>query len=195
MYSLTDSTRLLLAFPILLALSSLSFAQRTASTSVGDSEFGPVMRAYLGYLSNEQEVVDDRASRKEITASYYRRNSNRIHALRQMAVRLVRQSGNDYVPELEAVTPDEFGTLFEKPPKPTSFRQNEIFANKFKFLGVVHSGEAFYLFARLDPYEQAELIRRQGKETSTSAAASSGGAPNGQRDGETATRPRRAVPQ
>lgn len=31
-----------------------------------DSEFGPVVRAYLGYLRNEQEVVDDRASRREV---------------------------------------------------------------------------------------------------------------------------------
>ena len=27
-----------------------------------DHEFGPVVRAYLGYLRNEQEVVDDRAN-------------------------------------------------------------------------------------------------------------------------------------
>ena len=39
----------------------------------------------LGYLGNEQEVVDDRNSRREITAAYYRRNSNRIRALRTMA--------------------------------------------------------------------------------------------------------------
>ena len=170
MCSLTGSTRFLLAGLVLLALSGLAFAQRTDPNGVGDSEFGPVMRAYLGYLSNEQDVVDDRASRREITAAYYRRNSNRIHALRQMAVRLARENGNDYVPELEAVASDEFGTLFEKAPKATSLRQHEILANKFRFLGVVHAGEPFYLFARLDPYEQAELIQRQGKEASTAAA-------------------------
>jgi len=181
---------------ILLLLSGVAVAQGSAA-SAGDyaSEFGPVMRAYLGYLSNEQDVVDDRASRREITAAYYRRNSSRIRALRQMAIRLVRQSGNDYVPELEAVTQAEFGTLFEKPPKPTSFRANEILANKFRFLGAVHSGEVFYVFARLDPYEQAELMKRQGKDS----GAVSGGSPttwaDGQRLGQTGTRPRRAVPR
>jgi hypothetical protein len=153
------------------------------------------MRAYLGYLSNEQDVVDDRASRREITGAYYLRNSKRIGALRQMAIRLARQSGNDYVPELEAVTRDEFGTLFEKPPKPTTFRANQILDNKFRFLGAIRSGEVFYLFARLDPYEQAELIQRQSKAPATLSTASGTGGTDGQRAGETTTRPRRVVPR
>jgi hypothetical protein len=152
------------------------------------------MTAYLGYLSNEQEVVDDRASRKEITAAYYRRNSNRIGALRQMAVRLVRQSGNDYVPELEAVTTDELGTIFERPPRPATLREHEVFANKFRFLGVVRTGEVFYLFARLDPYEQAELIQRGAKGGSATVNGGNG-APSGQRIGEASTRARRVVPR
>jgi hypothetical protein len=195
MISLTSLMRSFIALSILLLLSGVALAQRSASSDGNMSEFGPVMRAYLGYLNNEQEVVDDRASRREISAAYYRRNSNRIRVLRQMAIRLVRQSGNDYVPELEAVTQDEFGTLFEKPPKPATFRANEILANKFRFLGAIHSGEVFYLFARLDRYEQAELIRRQGKGSATLSAGSSTGGADGQRLGQTTTRSRRAVPR
>jgi len=185
MCKLSGSARFILSIVILILPSGFASGQRPA-----DSEFGPVVTAYLGYLNNEQEVVDDRASRKEITAAYYRRNSNRIHALRQMATRLVRQSGNDYVPELEAVTADEFRTIFEHPPQLAGLRPTEVFANKFRFLGAVHSGETFYLFARLDPYEQAELIQR-----SLRSAASIGGASNGQNMSETSTRARRAVPK
>ena len=197
MISLINLMRSFVALSILLLLSGVAIAQRSTGSGAGNniSEFGPVMSAYLGYLSNEQEVVDDRASRREISVAYYRRNSNRIRVLRQMAIRLVRQSGNDYVPELEAVTQDEFGTLFENPPKPATFRANEILANKFRFLGAVHSGEVFYLFARLDPYEQAELIRRPGKDPATLSAGSGAGGADGQRLGQTTTRPRRAVPR
>lgn len=197
MIRLISLMRPFIALPILLLLSGVAIAQRSAVSGDGNdiSEFGPVMRAYLGYLGNEQEVVDDRASRREISATYYRRNSNRIRVLRQMAIRLVRQSGNDYVPELEAVTQDEFGTLFEKPPKPATFRTNEILASKFRFLGAVHSGEVFYLFARLDPYEQAEIMQRQGKDTATLSAGSRIGGAEGQRLGQTTARPRRAVPR
>jgi hypothetical protein len=168
----------------LLFLTGTAFGQRQ-----GDSEFGPVVSAYLGYLSNEQEVVDDRASRREITAVYYRRNSNRIHALRQMTVRLARQSANDYVPELEAVTPDEFGTIFERPPHLATLRAGEVVGSKFRFLGAVRTGETFYLFARLDPYEQADLMQRTSKTTATA------GPNNGQSASETSTRSRRVVPR
>jgi len=197
MPSVISLSRFLVSLSILLLLSGVVIAQRSNGSSNDDSssEFGPVMRAYLGYLSNEQDVVDDRASRREITVAYYRRNSGRIRALRQMAIRLVRQSGNDYVPELEAVTLDELGTLFEKPPKPTTFRPNEIVANKFKFLAAVHSGEVFYLFDRLDPYEQAELMQREGKDAATLSTGTGTGLANGQRVGQTTTRPRRAVPK
>ncbi len=196
MSSLISLSRFLIAPLILLLVSTAAIAQRTAVSSGRDSEFGPVVTAYLGYLSNEQEVVDDRASRREITPTYYRRNSNRIRALRQMAIRLVRQSGNDYVPELEAVTSEELGTLFETPPNPNTFRVNEIIANKFRFLAAVHSTEVFYIFARLDPYEQADLMQRQKREPITLSAGSSNGAASGQGVGQaTTTRPRRAAPK
>lgn len=185
MCNLSGPARFFLSIVVLIVLSSFAFGQQPVA-----SEFGPVVTAYLGYLSNEQEVVDDRASRREITAAYYRRNLNRIHALREMAIRLVRQSGNDYVPELEAVTVDEFGTIFEHPPHPAGLRTSEVFGNKFRFLGSVRSGETFYLFARLDPYEQAELIQRSSK-----SAASIGGASSGPNVSETSTRARRVVPK
>ena len=127
-----------------------------------DDEFGPVVRAYLGYLRNEQEVVDDRVSRREVSATYYRHNSNRIRALRQMAIRLARETHNDYLPELEAVSADEMRLLFgPNPPQVTSLKVGEVLRNTFRYLGVVRTtGSAFYLFARLDPYEQAEQTEK-----------------------------------
>ncbi len=123
-----------------------------------EQQFGPVVRAYLGYLRAEQEVVDDRVSRHEISPAYYRRNSNRIRALRLMALRLARATHNDYLPELDAVTGDELGTLFESPPNPVLFRVGAVVDNSFRFLGAVRIVDTFYVFARLDIYEQAELL-------------------------------------
>ena len=121
-----------------------------------------MVRAYLGYLKNEQEVVDDRVSRREVSSSYYRHNSNRIRALRQMAIRLARETDNDYLPELEAVSAGEMRLLFgPQPPAPARLKAGEVLRNTFRFLGSVPiAGEVFYLFARLDPYEQAELSEK-----------------------------------
>src|SRR6266516_1450043 len=154
-----------------------------------DAEFGPVMRAYLGYLRNEQEVVDDRASRREINGAYYRRNSSRIRALRQMAIRIVRDSGNDYIPELEAVTRDEMRNLFAKPPGIETLQVNAVINNTFRFLGAERAGEVFYLFARLDPYEQAELMQ---KTTVEQHGPSTSGGVSHNANG-TGSRPRRVV--
>lgn len=149
-------------------------------------ELGPVVSAYLGYLRNEQEVVDDRASRKEISRAYYRRNSNRIRALREIAIRIARESKNDYLPELEAVAGDEFGTLFEHPPNVAGLRVGEVINFTLRYLGFVRFGENYYLFARLDPYEQAELREKHALVVDRQESPAKSLNPN-----ERKTRPRR----
>ena len=170
-----------LAILCLSACSALAVARAQSSRGAGadNDEFGPNVRAYLGYLRNEQEVVDDRASRREIKRSYYSHNSNRINALRQMAIQVARATGNDYLPELEAVSQNEFDQLFDEPlPKASELKVGEIFDYKLRFLGAVLSrGEKFYLFARLDPYEQTELRKKAEAKSQTST----------QTDGRTAT--------
>jgi hypothetical protein len=160
---------------VLLSLAGAVTASAQVARDESETEFGPVVRAYLGYLRNEQEVVDDRASRHEINRAYYRRNSNRIRALRQMAIQIAEETANDYLPELEAAARDELKNLFEDPPQPGTFEPGDVLNNTFRFLGVVRAGEIFYLFARLDPYEQAELMQKAkdsaGAQHSTGAPA------------------------
>jgi hypothetical protein len=181
--------RLLSVCVLPLCFAQSSWAQHVGAA--GEREFGPVVRAYLGYLNAEQEVTDARESRREVSAAYVRRNSNRISALRRMALQIARSSRNDYVPELYAVARDELGTLFETPPSPATFRVGEVLNNTFRFLGTVRANEPFYLFARLDIYEQAELI----KKAEAQHAGATNSQPAGTRaQGEAATRPRRVSP-
>lgn len=155
-----------------------------------ESEFGPVVRAYLGYLRAQQEVVDDRVSRREIKRDYYVRNSNRIRALKLMATRIARETENDFLPELEAVALDEFSTLFDEPPKPATLRVGETLKYTFRFLGTVRTGrETFYLFARLDPYEQAELRKKGEAQEKTPAPVATPAVQT--LSAEPSTRPRR----
>ena len=180
----------------LLTLSAVAHAQTRQGARA--EEFGPNVRAYLGYLRNEQEVVDDRVSRREIDRRYYLHNSARIQALRQMALRIARESGNDYLPELEAVSQGEFVQFFETPPKPSELERDAVLEYKFRYLGtVVTKADKFYVFARLDPYEQAEM-RKKGEakpqappDAAAPPAVNAAAQPAGGAD--TAVRPRRAV--
>jgi hypothetical protein len=157
-------------FLTLLLIASLAAIDGAHAQTVGDgNQFGPVVRAYLGYLQNEQGVVDDRVSRREVNVAYYRRNSNRIRALRQTAMRIAEETQNDYLPELEAVASDELRLLFERPPRSTSLKVGEVLQSKFRYMGTVRSGEPFYIFSRLDPYEQAELIERSSRSSDSGA--------------------------
>jgi hypothetical protein len=160
-----------LAFLFIAGFTAVNSA--SAQTPGENDQFGPVVRAYLGYLRNELGVVDDRASRREVNLAYYRRNSNRIRALRQMAMRIAQETQNDYLPELEAVASDELGHLFERPPRSGTMRVGEVLQSTFRYLGAVRSGEVFYIFARLDPYEQAELMQQmnQGSDKAANRAA------------------------
>ena len=174
-------------------------ARAQESVPADEREFGPVVRAYLGYLRAEQLVTDDRASRREVSSAYVRRNSNRVRALRQMAIRIARESGNDYLPELYAVARDELGTIFETPPRPETFREGEVQGDTFRYLGSVRTGELFYLFARLDIYEQAELLKKHDAQQPAPASRPVNAAPQpadaAARPSNTATRPADAQAQ
>jgi hypothetical protein len=183
------ASRLLSLCALSLCVAQSSWAQRAVAHD--EREFGPVVRAYLGYLRAEQEVTDARESRREVSAAYVRRNSNRISALRRMTIQLALASHNDYVPELYAVARDELGTLFETPPSPASFRVGEVLNNTFRFLGTVRANEPFYLFARLDIYEQAELIKKAEAQRAGASISQPAGA---RAQGDAATRPRRVSP-
>ena len=128
-------------------------------TNTRPTEFGPIVTAYLSYLDAEQGVVDDGASRHEVTPAYYRHNTNRVRALRVMALRLARASQSDYLPEMVAVGRNELHLIFEEPPSPDTLKTDEIYGNAFRYLGTAKGGsDQFYIFARLDPYQQEELL-------------------------------------
>ena len=173
-----------------------SAQKRPTRAPAEDDQFGPIVRAYLGYLKNQQEVVDDRVSRREVDRAYYVRNSNRIRALRRVAIRIARETENDYLPELEAVTQDEFGLLFDLPPELHQLQAGELLGYQFRFLEAVPSGrDKFYVFTRLDPYEQAELRKKDAAQPAAGAGATP--QPTGQPASAgpaTSSRPRRATP-
>jgi len=66
------------------------------------------------YLKDEEESSTTPPAGPRSNVSITSANMNRIKALREVALRIARSSDNDFIPELEAVAPDELHTLFEQ---------------------------------------------------------------------------------
>ena len=139
---------------ILLLIPILISAQTAKARKPAARKFGPNVQAYLDYLKAELTVTDLPASRREVDPEYVRHNFNRVSALRQFAMRLAGESEVDYVPEMEAVVEREFRLLFpDDQPAATDLKPGEIYSS-YRYLGTARNRETFYIFARLDPFEE-----------------------------------------
>jgi hypothetical protein len=156
----------ILVFAVLLLVSTAASAQRAQTAKKPAAvEFGPNVRAYLEYLKAETTVTDDRASQHEVSPAFFRRNFNRVNALRQFVLKFARETKLDFVPEVTAVTSEEFHLIFDQnPPKPVSLRVGETYSVR-RYLGSVRHVETFYIFARLDPFEEEALRKTDSNST------------------------------
>ncbi|MDQ4120519.1 MAG: hypothetical protein M3209_03630 [Acidobacteriota bacterium] len=165
-------SKFLAVFVLLLAAALVAPAQTAKPKIQTQKKFGPNVQAYLDYLENELTVTDARESQREVSAEYVRHNFNRVSALRQFAIKIASESDVDYVPEMEAVVEREFHLLFpDDAPKPANLKIGEVYAG-FRFLGKVRNREVFYIFARLDPFEEEALKTKS--ENSPNAAHRNG---------------------
>ena len=162
----------ILAVCVLLLAATLIAPAQTAKTKKQiqtQKKFGPNVQAYLDYLKTELTVTDARESQREVSAAYINHNFNRVSALRQFAIKIASESDVDYVPEMEAVVEREFHLLFpENAPKPSSLKAGEIYA-AYRYLGSVRNREVFYIFSRLDPFEEEALKPKSQKTPNASA--------------------------
>lgn len=160
----------ILAVFVLLLLSALAASAQSAKrqTKPAAPKFGPNVQAYLDYLKNELTVTDVPESQREVSPEYVRHNFNRVSALRQFAIKLAGETEVDYVPEMEAIAVREFPLLFrDEMPKPADLKIGEVYQS-YRFLGSVRNRETFYIFARLDPFEE-EAQRKKSPDSANAA--------------------------
>ena len=161
-------SKILVVFVLLLTAALIAPAQTPKPKKQTQKKFGPNVQAYLDYLETELTVTDARESQREVSAEYIRHNFNRVTALRQFAIKLASESEVDYVPEMEAVVEREFHLLFsENAPKPATLKAGEIY-DSYRFLGSVRNREVFYIFSRLDPFEE-EALKPKSQNTPNAA--------------------------
>jgi hypothetical protein len=114
--------------------------------------YGPEVRAFLGLMRQEEVELDFQIRRNEIDRREYVRSKAKITILRQAVLDLVKQRGEDHVPELYVKAAPEVTQLIEDGLKALKgIKRGQDINQKWRYIGSVSKGEVFYIFERLTP--------------------------------------------
>jgi hypothetical protein len=103
-------------------------------------------------MRQEEVELDFQINRNEINRRDYVRSRAKITILRQAVLDLVKQRGEDHVPELYVKTAPEVSQLIEDGLKALKgIKRGQDINQKWRYIGNVSRGEVFYIFERLTP--------------------------------------------
>ena len=144
-------TRVAVNFCLLISLCLASCMSLRAQES-GQDGHGPEVKAFLDFLRQEEAELEFQITHNEITRRDYLRAKNRMAVHRQAVLTLVKESGDDYVPEIHVVAPAEVNQLIENGlASLRRIKRGETIKDKWRYLGSVTRGELFYILERLTP--------------------------------------------
>ena len=127
-----------------------AISSRVSSQNVRSTEHGPEVTSFLDLMRHEQDELDFQIRHNEISRREYIRSKTKIAIHRQTVLDLVKESGEDYVPELHVVAAEELDQLIEEGTRVIKgIKRGEIIENKWRYLGSVHRGETFHILERL----------------------------------------------
>ena len=132
----------------------LLILQLAVSFQVGartqSNEYGPEVRSFLDLMRHEEDELEFQIKRNEISRREYVRSKTQIAIHRQTVLDLVKETGQDYVPELHVVAASELDQLIEDGTRAIKgIKRGDIISKKWRYLGSVHRVETFYIFERL----------------------------------------------
>jgi len=119
--------------------------------SFQSGDHGPAVKAFLSYLQDEEEELEFQIERNEISQKGYARAKSKIAILRQTVLDIVKETGEDRVPELHVVSASEVSQLIEDGARALrGVKPGDIVQEKWRYRGRVTRGEAFYVLERLN---------------------------------------------
>jgi len=132
---------------LFLQMTAWPFARPVCSQS---NSYGPEVRSFLDLMRHEEDELEFQIKRSEISRREYLRSKTRIAIHRQTVINLVKETGQDHVPELHVVAASELEQLIEDGTAAIkTIKRGDVIKEKWRYLGTVHRGEAFYIFERL----------------------------------------------
>ena len=131
------------------AVCSASPHSQTGHSNHSD-HFGPEVTAFLELMHQEEVELDFQIRHDEISRREHVRSMNRIAVLRQTVLSMARETGEDRVPELNVVVAAELDQIVDGGGRMLKgVKPGTIIEGKWRYLGSVIRGEAFYACGRL----------------------------------------------
>ena len=120
------------------------------ASGVQSNEHGPEVKSFLDLMRHEEDELEFQIRHNEISRRDYIRSKNRIAIHRQTVLNLVKESGQDYVPELHVVAAAEVDQLIEDGTAALKgIKHGDVIKEKWRYLGSAQRAEVFYIFERL----------------------------------------------
>lgn len=112
--------------------------------------YGPQVESFLDLMRHEEDELEFQIKHNEITRKEYTRSKNRIAIHRLTILNLVKETGQDYVPELHVVAASEVDQLIEDGTAALKgIKQGDIVNQKWRYRGSANRGEIFHIFERM----------------------------------------------
>lgn len=114
------------------------------------NEYGPEVKSFLDLMRHEDDELEFQIRHNEISRREYIRSKSRIAIHRETMLKLVKESGTDYVPELHVAAASELDQLIEDGTiLIRGIKTGDVIKEKWRYLGSVRRGEMFYILERL----------------------------------------------
>ena len=112
--------------------------------------YGPEVKSFLELMRHEEDELEYQILHHEISRPHYMRAKSRIAIHRQAVLDIVKQTGEDVVPELHVVTAAELDELIEQGTRALrGVKRGDILNNKWRYIGSATRGQIFYIFERI----------------------------------------------
>ena len=143
--------RMRIRVAIQIGLLFLSFVLPTGVTFAQQANgYGPEVKSFLELMRHEEDELEYQILHQEISRPHYVRARSRIAIHRQAVLDIVKQNGEDVVPELHVVTAAELNELIEQGTRALKgVKRGQVINNKWRYVGSVTRGQVFYIFERI----------------------------------------------
>jgi hypothetical protein len=119
------------------------------------NKFGPVVSAYLTALAEEISELEYQLKHREIRPSDYQRVRQRLSLRQRFVEERATSSREDFVPELEVLTEDEFGAVGLKgKADPKDLKTGDLIGGRWKVLGIAPGRAPIFVIERLELTEK-----------------------------------------